>query len=101
VLFAPEDNEEIWYPDPDGSQPVEAGVAAGTYGNQPVAVVDAGLTVMHMEPVGRAAGPALMVVALQNLPAEAGEVFTGMGSGPVAGAAEASDGGEVLAAGTE
>jgi hypothetical protein len=62
---------------------VEAGVAAGADGDQPGAVVDARLTMMHMEAVGGTA--------------EAGEVLPGVGGGTVTGAAEAGDGGEVLA----
>ena len=101
MLLDPEGDEELRDPDPEGRQAVEPGVAAGADGDEPLAVVDAGLTMMHMEPIARPAGAALVAVALQNLPAESGEVLPGMGGRAVAGAAEAADGGEVLAAGTE
>ena len=101
MLLDPEDDEQLRYPDPEGSQAVEAGVAAGADGNQPVAVVDARLTVMHMEAVGGAAGPALAAVPVQNLLAESGEALAGIGRGAVAGAAEAGDPGKVPAAGAE
>jgi len=65
-------NEQFRYPDPEDGQAVEAGMAAGADGDQALAVVEARLPMMHME----------------------------AGSRP-AGAAEAADGGEVLAAGTE
>ena len=80
---------------------MEAGVAAGADGNQQFAVVDAGLTVMHMEPVGRSAGPAPAAVAVQNLVTEAGEAVAGVGGSAVAGAAEAGGPGEIPAAGAE
>ena len=101
MLLDPEDDQQLRYPDPEGGQAVEAGVAAGADGNQPVAVVDARLTVMHMEPAGRPAGPALVAIAVQNLVAEAGEALAGMGGGAIAGAAEAGGPGEVPAAGAE
>src|SRR5437762_14389378 len=80
---------------------MEPGVAAGANGNQQLAVVDARLTMMHMEGGGRAACPAQVAVAVQDLPAEAGEVLPGMGGGPVAGAAEAGGPRQILAARTE
>ena len=101
MLLDPEGDEQLRYPDPEGGQAVEAGVAAGANRNQPVAVVDARFTVMHMKAVSRPAGPALVAVALQNLPAEAGKASAGVSGGTVAGAAEAGDGREVLAAGAE
>ncbi|HJT70770.1 MAG TPA: hypothetical protein VJ731_11255 [Terriglobales bacterium] len=64
MLLAPQGDEQLGYPDPEGSQAVEAGVAGGADGDQPVTVIDAGLTVMHMEPVGRAAGAAMVAVTL-------------------------------------
>lgn len=64
MLLDPEGDEQLRYPDPERSQAMEAGVAAGTDGNQPSAVVDARLTMMHMETVGGTTGPALAAVAL-------------------------------------
>lgn len=64
MLLDPEDNQRFRYPDPESSQAVEAAVATGADGNQPLRVVDARLTVMHMESVGRATGPAVVTVAV-------------------------------------
>ncbi len=77
---------------------MEAGVAACADCNQPVAVVDARLTMMDMEPVGRPTGAALVAIALQNFPTQAGEVLPRVGGGPIAGAAEAGGPGEIPAA---
>ena len=101
MLLNPEGNEQLGYPDPEGNQAVEAGVAAGADGNQPVAVVDARFTMMHMKAVSRSAGPALVTVALQNFAAEAREILPGMGRRPVTGAAEAGGPGEIPPAGAE
>jgi hypothetical protein len=64
VLFAPERDEQFGYPDPEGGEAMEPRVATGADGNQPVAVVESRLTMMHMEAAGRPAGPTLVTVAL-------------------------------------
>jgi hypothetical protein len=101
VLLSPQGDERLRNPDPQGGQAVEAGVAGGADGNQKIALVDAGLTMMHVEAMPCPAGLAGAAVALENVVAEAGETLAGMGSGMVAGAAEAGDKREIPAAGAE
>jgi hypothetical protein len=66
MLLNPQNDKQIWDPDPQDSQAVEASVAAGADRNQPVGMIDAGLTVVHMEPRFASAGSALAVIPLQN-----------------------------------
>jgi hypothetical protein len=80
---------------------VEAGVTGGADSDQQCALVDAGLTMMHMEAMPCPAGLAGAAVAIQNLLAQAGEALARVGGGAVAGAAEAGDKGKVAAAGAE
>jgi hypothetical protein len=64
VLLDPEGDEQLRYPDPDDSKTVEAGVTGGADGDQPVALIDARLPMMHMEVFGGTAGAALVAVTL-------------------------------------
>jgi hypothetical protein len=80
---------------------VEAGVAGSADGDQQRALVDAGLTMMHMEAMPRPAGLAGAAVAIQDLIAEAGEALAGVGGGAIAGAAKAGHKREIPAAGAE
>jgi hypothetical protein len=57
---------------------MEAGVAPGAHGNQQLPVVNARLTVMHMEAADRAAGLAAAAIAVQNLVTETGEALPGV-----------------------
>ena len=79
----------------------QAGVAGSADGDQQRALVDAGLTMMHMQAVGCPAGLAGAAVAIQNLLAQAIEAPAGVSGGAVAGAAEAGDKREFTAAGAE
>jgi hypothetical protein len=101
VLLDPQQNESFRNPDPQGGQAVEASVAGGADGDEQLALMDAGLTMMHMEAMPCPAGLAGAAVALQNLVAKAGEALAGMDSGAIAGAAEASSPGKIAAAGAE
>jgi hypothetical protein len=101
VLLGPQRNERFRDPDAQGGQAVEACVAGGADGNQKLALMDTGLTMMHMEAMPRPAGLTDAAVALQNVVAEAGEALAGAGGGVVAGAAEAGDKGKIPATGTE
>lgn len=101
VLLFPKSNQRLGDPDPDGAQPVEANVAGCADGNQQPTLMDAGLTVMHMELVPCPTGLAGAAVALQNLVAEAPEALAGAGGGAVARAAEAAGPGEIPAAGAQ
>ena len=76
-------------------------MAGGADGDQQIALVDTGLTMMHMEAMPRPAGLAGAAVALQNLVAKTGEALSGMDSGAIAEAAEAGHKGEIAAAGAE
>jgi hypothetical protein len=91
VLFDPEGDEQIGKPGTQRGQAMQPGVATGADGNEQLAIVPARLTMMHMQPIGRAAGPAKAAVALQNLLPQAAETLPGVGSRAVAGAAEAGD----------
>lgn len=66
MLLAPENDELLGYPHPQGGHAVEAGVAARAHGDQPGTVIDARLAMMYMEPVGGSTGAALVAIALQN-----------------------------------
>jgi hypothetical protein len=101
MLLGPEWNESIRNPPPEGAQTVEAGVTGGADGDQQCALVDAGLTMMHMEAMPCPAGLAGAAVALQNFLAQASEALAGVGGGAVAGAAEPRYEGKVPAAGAE
>lgn len=101
MLLDPQQNESFRNPDPQGGQAVEASVAGGAEGDQEIALVDAGLPMMHMEAMPCPAGLAGTAVAIQNVVAEAGEALAGVGGGAVAGAAEAGHKGEITAAGAE
>lgn len=76
-------------------------MTAGADGNQPVAIIEARLTMMHMKSVDRAARAALTAVAVQNLIPQTGEAMAGVGGGPIAGVAEVCDSREVPAARAE
>src|SRR2546423_12063426 len=80
---------------------MEPGVAAGADSNQQLAVVDARLTMMHMEAGGRAACPAQVAVAVQDLFAKAGETLPRVNGGRVTTAAEAGGPRQIPAARTE
>jgi hypothetical protein len=101
VLLGPERNESFRNPPLHGAQTVEAGVAGRANSDQQLALMDAGLPMMHMEALPCPAGLASAAVALQNVVAEAGETLAGVGRGAIAGAAEAGDKGEIVAAGAE
>jgi hypothetical protein len=101
MLLGPERNESLRDPDTQGGQTVEAGVTGGADGDEQRAVVDAGLTMMHMEAMPCPAGLAGAAVARQNLVAKAGEALAGVSGGVVAGAAEAGHKREIAAAGAE
>ena len=76
-------------------------MAARADGDQPVALVEARLTMMHMEPIGGAASAAVAAVAVQDLVTKTREACPGVGVGAVAGAAEAGSPGQIPAAGAE
>ena len=101
MLLDPELNQQFGEVEAEGGQAVEAGVTAGADGDQPIEVVDAGLAVMHMQPVGRAAGPAQTAVPVEDFIPEPGEAVAGAGKSLVAAAAEAGSPGEVAAARAE
>jgi hypothetical protein len=84
VLLYPQDDQDLRYPRPQHRQMMEAGVASGAHGNQQLPVVDARLTVMHMEAAGRATGPAAAGVAVQNLVTETGEALSGVSGASIA-----------------
>lgn len=75
MLFDPQHNKKFRDPDPQGSQAMKAGVTAGADRNQPIRMVDARLPVVDMQPLDRAAGPALTAVAIQYPVAKAAEVM--------------------------
>jgi hypothetical protein len=64
MLLGPEWNESLRNPPPEGAQTVEAGVTGGADGDQQCALVDAGLTMMHMEAMPCPAGLAGPAVAI-------------------------------------
>jgi hypothetical protein len=101
VLLGPERNEGLRDPHAQGGQAVEAGVTGGADGDQQCALVDAGLTMMHMEAMPCPAGLAGAAVAIQNFLAQASEALAGVCGGAVASAAEVSDKREIAAAGAE
>ena len=101
MLLGPERNESLRNPPPYGAQTVEAGVAGSADSDKQRALVDAGLTMMHMEAMPRPAGLAGAAVAIQNILAQAIEAPAGVSGGAVAGAAEAGDKREFTAAGAE
>lgn len=101
MLFGPQRNQRLRDPPAQSRQTVKAGVTGGADGDQQIALMDAGLTMMHMEALPCPAGLTGAPVALQNVVAEAGEALAGTGGGTVAGPAEAAHGREVTAAWTE
>jgi hypothetical protein len=98
MLLGPERNQRLRNPPAQSRQTVEAGVTGGADGDQQIALMDAGLTMMHMEALPCPAGLAGAPVALQNVVAEAGETLAGVGGGTVAGAAEPGDKREITPA---
>ena len=101
MLFFPEGNERRLNPMAQRAEPVDAGMAGGAQGDQPAAVMDAFLTMMNREFIGRPTAAAAAAVALQNLVAAPGEAAAGMPILPVAAGAQSATKEACLAAGTE
>ncbi len=78
MLLVPERDERRFEPAAHRAQPVDAGMAGGTQGNQEARVMDARTAVVDGEFTIRPTGAAAASVALQNLLAVAGEAAAGM-----------------------
>ena len=48
MLLFPKLQQWLGYPEPDGSQAMQPGVAGGTDRDEQLAIIDAGFTVMHV-----------------------------------------------------
>ena len=103
MLLGPQLDQAVRQPGPHGQQPVDPGMAGRAGGDEPFRIVATGFSVMDMEglpslpcPTDRA--PA---IALEDFVAVSGKACAGVGSGPVAGAAEAGGDRDAQAAGAE
>jgi hypothetical protein len=101
VLFGPQLDQRLGYPDPQGAQAVEAGMAGGADGDEQFAPVDARAAVVDVEPVAGPAAPTGPAITLQNLVAQAAEAVAGVGGGAIAGTTQAGEEGQIAAAGAE
>ena len=64
MLLGPQVEKQARDPEADGFKMVQPGMAAGADGNKQIAVVDAGLTVMDVEPLPCPAGQAEMAITI-------------------------------------
>jgi hypothetical protein len=64
MLFLPQGNEGRLDPMAQRPEPVDAGMAGGAQGDQPAAVMDSWMTVVHREFPFRPTGAAAAAVAL-------------------------------------
>ena len=84
MLFLPERNERRFEPMPQRAQSVDAGMAGGAHGDQPAAVMDSGMTVVHREFTGRPTAAATAMITIQDFLAVAGEAAARVGLPPIA-----------------
>ena len=70
MLLGPEDGEQFRDPEMDRSQAVKPGMAAGADSDEQIGITVPGTPVVNMEEAGLPTAPALILVALKELPAK-------------------------------